>query len=70
MNMVRNSLTGQFQPKLFYDSKSCHGIAFVKQNIGVGHQIFLIAPYYSFVAVKYDGSNMSGMTAANTFKGS
>ena len=40
----------------------------LSKNIGVGHQIFQLSLYCSFVAVKYDGSNMAGMTAANTFK--
>ena len=37
MNMVENSLMGQFQifdPKLFTNSTSCHGFAFVKQKYG------------------------------------
>ena len=41
-NMVGNSLNGQFGfgPELFTNSKSCHGFAFVKENTGIGHQIF------------------------------
>ena len=37
MNMAENSLMGQFQishPKLFTNSTSCHGFAFVKQKYG------------------------------------
>ena len=37
MNMVENNLMGQFQifdPKLFSNSTSCHGFAFVKQKYG------------------------------------
>ena len=31
-------------------------------------KFFQLPPYCSFVAVKYDSSNMSGMTVANTLR--
>ena len=33
-----------------------------------GIKFFQLLPYCRFVAVKYDGSNVAGMTATNTFK--
>ena len=74
MNMAENSLTGQFQifdPKLFTNSTSCHGFAFVKQKYGCRASNFSNCPLCcSFVAIKYGRSNMAGTTAATTFKGS
>ena len=48
LNMAENSLMGRFQifdPKLFTNSTSCHGFAFVKQKYGCRASNFSNCPF-------------------------